>query len=570
MIDRFDYHIVNVPTPHLVSTSCLDHSGGVTTPGIYNGNTYVGGGTSMGAGLSASITLFTDTLSSQLAVRNNGTQLRNAAYSATSNNGPVSPATNLKHVILISDGQEGSYPLVHDLEIDRSGTILQKAKTTGVRVHNVVVGAQSPSEITYVQDISSQTGGRFFNAVTQDELIASLESISSTVASQTGTLSTVQLSERINQDYFEIIPLSLGSTFRIQRVAQDGSLSYIQNSTCAGLSCVTNLVYAGSELRGFDMTTDQIPSSESRIIYFKIRSKNNSNPNYIPLNDTSTTDGTDASTINYLDFGLSEIVDNKNVRIGPFAAQYFQINNGNIYSDGRNDPLSISTKLPFSNSMFNTGDASIIQSVKDNDFGNGEANQPNYTIRAENTYLFNYQNAKKSAINASTSNNVPPVESLPEGTHSILIPNDARINDIRPDKSNNKKLILLVEGDVYIEGDIEIPANARSGLIIYAKGNVGIEPQVSRVDAVIITEGLIDTRCEASRGFDPANDCSTVSTTNIPLELQGSFVANKGFSLERSAASVQPAELFIYRPDMLIATTQSLGKTQSIWSELSQ
>ncbi len=120
----------------------------------------------------------------------------------------------------------------------------------------------------------------------------------------------------------------------------------------------------------------------------------------------------------------------------------------------------------------------------------------------------------------------------------------------------NQKLVLFVNGDVMINGDISLGTSGF--LMIIASGNISIMPDVTRVDGIFITNGSFST---GTRGLRLDNQ----------LKVNGTVVANS-FLLQRSLpaniAQSTSAELFEYRPNLVLSMPFVFYRKTFNWREV--
>lgn len=124
---------------------------------------------------------------------------------------------------------------------------------------------------------------------------------------------------------------------------------------------------------------------------------------------------------------------------------------------------------------------------------------------------------------------------------------------------------LTFSGD-YQYGSLGASSNKASGTVFVVKGNVIIEPHVSKVDAVIISEGTIYT---AGLG------CGRSSVVTTQLEIKGSLVSlsqDKPIVFCRTLANSQnsnkAAEVITQQPKYLSIMRNAFASTLERWSEV--
>jgi hypothetical protein len=160
--------------------------------------------------------------------------------------------------------------------------------------------------------------------------------------------------------------------------------------------------------------------------------------------------------------------------------------------------------------------------------------------------------------------------------NGLLGDNDLLFNSSAWDSwTVQNKVTIFVDGDLYINRDINVADNGQALLTLVVSGSVGIGPDVTNVDAVLIANQTLDTACDpdlSSGRFDGSGKCRPHDNqiTTVPqLALNGMFILNGGAYLDRkNASSGDPAELFSLRPDFYLSAAQRLGLARYNWIEL--
>ena len=116
-------------------------------------------------------------------------------------------------------------------------------------------------------------------------------------------------------------------------------------------------------------------------------------------------------------------------------------------------------------------------------------------------------------------------------------------------------VILLADGNVTINNNIDVSSTAPGGfLAIIASGDIIISPSVTNIEGVFVSDGVIRT------------------SGTSQLTGEGIFTGWGGFSLGRDLADpadeTQPAEKFIYRPDLQVNAYRYLLKQDMTWQEV--
>lgn len=126
--------------------------------------------------------------------------------------------------------------------------------------------------------------------------------------------------------------------------------------------------------------------------------------------------------------------------------------------------------------------------------------------------------------------------------------------------------VIFVDGNLYINDD-QTHIFDNSGLVFVVSGDVNIAPNVTEVDAIIITFG---TFCSIlPSGY---TNCPTDLINSLPLTIKGSIIS---LNTELSPKFVRsltdntgPAENIIYQPKYLIILKNIFSKTLTIWKEI--
>lgn len=132
---------------------------------------------------------------------------------------------------------------------------------------------------------------------------------------------------------------------------------------------------------------------------------------------------------------------------------------------------------------------------------------------------------------------------------------DAVIN-FNFDFSGNKKIIMLIDGNVRVQNNIVVPAG--SFLAIIASGTVTFDADVTRADGFFVADSIV-----VSSTGDIATEEQFVG--------QGSFVAYEAMVLSRDRGetnNTESSEKFIYRPDLVIAAPVALMTRDTLWREV--
>ena len=118
---------------------------------------------------------------------------------------------------------------------------------------------------------------------------------------------------------------------------------------------------------------------------------------------------------------------------------------------------------------------------------------------------------------------------------------------------SSRKLVFLVNGSLNLTKNITINNNGFAAFIV--SGDININGSVEELAGVYIANGIIDTGASAAA-----------------LQAEGVFVGWTGFNLVRNLGDTvnktTPAEVFTYRPDLIINAYQYLMKPHIFWQEV--
>lgn len=133
--------------------------------------------------------------------------------------------------------------------------------------------------------------------------------------------------------------------------------------------------------------------------------------------------------------------------------------------------------------------------------------------------------------------------------------------------SPNNPVVVFVEGNLLIDRNIGnnlVDDNPNSGLVFVVKYDVNIHKDVTRVDAVIISEGTI---CTAYDGVP----CASANVTAEPLVINGSLISlkqDKPIKFRRNLADNSiSAEKINHQVKYLVILRHLMSQTIQRWSE---
>ena len=137
------------------------------------------------------------------------------------------------------------------------------------------------------------------------------------------------------------------------------------------------------------------------------------------------------------------------------------------------------------------------------------------------------------------------------------------VNSSRP-VSGSGIGVFFVGGNLFIKTNITF-GSPTEGVVFVVKGNVDIDKNVDRIDAVIIAEGII---CSAFDG----STCPSSNITAPRLLVNGSLVSlNSSQSIKfrrQLTDNFQPAEKIVHQPKYLVILKDLFSDTLQKWSEI--
>lgn len=122
--------------------------------------------------------------------------------------------------------------------------------------------------------------------------------------------------------------------------------------------------------------------------------------------------------------------------------------------------------------------------------------------------------------------------------------------------------VNFIEGSLDIRGNVQA-ADTTKGLVLIVKGDINIDPTVTRIDAVLISTGRVYTA--------GANCIKNSATSTNQLVINGSLISFDPGSIVFCRSlndNTLPAEKIIQQPKYLIILRNLLSDTQQKWSEI--
>jgi hypothetical protein len=119
---------------------------------------------------------------------------------------------------------------------------------------------------------------------------------------------------------------------------------------------------------------------------------------------------------------------------------------------------------------------------------------------------------------------------------------------------NQEKVVILLDGDLNIRNNIQVDSSRSAFLMFVVNGDINIDQGVTRIEGIYYATGEFKT-----------------GAGNATLAVNGSVVAMQGVKLQRvlpSAQKVNPAEVFTYRPDLMLFIPPVFASTRVEWREV--
>ena len=109
----------------------------------------------------------------------------------------------------------------------------------------------------------------------------------------------------------------------------------------------------------------------------------------------------------------------------------------------------------------------------------------------------------------------------------------------------------------------------KNGVVFIVKGDVIVYPSVTKIDAVIITEGkFYSSATYEKRAGDLDYKIYSSSPNPTPLAVKGSVLANGGFKLDRTTGTTGAAETFQFDPKYYWLFKDMMTANKYFWKEI--
>ena len=182
--------------------------------------------------------------------------------------------------------------------------------------------------------------------------------------------------------------------------------------------------------------------------------------------------------------------------------------------------------------------------------------------------------ATNTPVPAATSTPIPPTATPTPGPGGpvVLVGVMKRTGDLNLSGNidiGSRKVIILVDGNVYLNGNLNL-TNGSGFLAIFASGNIVVNSSVGEtvyrdisplvystphLEGIFFAQGMFDTGTIGGAGVDRQ------------LRVDGTVIGIGGVDLQRNAAGDYPAEYFNFRPDLTV-TMNLVGLRRKMVQEL--
>jgi hypothetical protein len=260
------------------------------------------------------------------------------------------------------------------------------------------------------------------------------------------------------------------------------------------------------------------------------------------------------------------------VSVAVYPGKFWQVENGDVITGG-----SIKSYIPASNYFNLKGtDSPGLPIYKSNlTLGEGEVSETKWIAQTDisstiSSFKYDYfVNKVPSEVKGKWGENQGVVNN-PQGDKTLndLKSSGTLVNgyywtkvggDLSLSTSNNfnSKLILFVNGNLAIKGNITLASNGF--LMVIVSGNIDIDPNVASIQGIYISNGDFSTGTKGPRQDSQLNVTGTViSLGNVNLER----------SLSANQAQNIPAEKFTFSPSYFLQIPYSFLKKDFNWREV--
>jgi len=237
---------------------------------------------------------------------------------------------------------------------------------------------------------------------------------------------------------------------------------------------------------------------------------------------------------------------------------WFQTQEGDVHSNA-----DLSSKLPEAGKFFSLkgegGFPGIVSSFNNEPhFGQGKVSEKKWLatgFKNKKHYDYSYFNTlleipSKNIINNSILPSVLSGDKINEqpiaNSPFWKIEGDLEVENLN---ENLGVKVFLASGKIIFKNDL----NLQSTLPVFiSQGDIKIEPKINILAGVLISSGKINS-----------------GKTDSKLTIKGATISWGNFSLERkSKSNDEPAEFFVYNPEIPLSLVSFLGRSPHLWEEL--
>ena len=153
-----------------------------------------------------------------------------------------------------------------------------------------------------------------------------------------------------------------------------------------------------------------------------------------------------------------------------------------------------------------------------------------------------------------------PLAGLTDGAYYVQIKGDADLAVNGPLDVGTAQVVLLVAGNVNIKNKINLTDN-QGFFMVAASGNINIDPAVG-TPAYQTASPDLEGLYFAQGSFNTGS-----SATNY-LRIEGSVTGMNGVYNQRQIYAVNPAETYVFRPEMAVFAPYGVLRKQRLWEEV--
>jgi hypothetical protein len=169
-------------------------------------------------------------------------------------------------------------------------------------------------------------------------------------------------------------------------------------------------------------------------------------------------------------------------------------------------------------------------------------------------YDYDFFYSRSSTIPFTEWNGLGKPAFTPSGGREYQIYKHSGNVNMAFDVAANERMMFLIDGDVVVNGDINVEVGG--ALVVISSGKISFEPWVANAEGVFIGDSL---EVMANNESDPV------------FRGEGTFVGWYSITLSRNRGTLnnsQPSEEFVFRPDFLVNAPDALKRSIYSWREV--